>query len=213
MRTDKFGPRAVKSVLMGYGTTQKAYKLYDLQNKVFFITRVVVFNESIFPFQTHCIDDIQDIILSNEASDLPVRFDDLDCIDDPIDNAAHAFDIDLEDHHQQDQPTIDDSILSSNRRQSTRTSRPPLWQKDFVTTFKSKSRSNCLYSLENNIDYINLSSSYQCYIANLSVDTEPKFYHQASKVKIWVEAMEEEIQALEDNKTWEVVTLPVGKRL
>uniref|UniRef100_A0A3Q7EHI6 Reverse transcriptase Ty1/copia-type domain-containing protein n=1 Tax=Solanum lycopersicum TaxID=4081 RepID=A0A3Q7EHI6_SOLLC len=34
---------------------------------------------------------------------------------------------------------MDDSFLSSNKRQSTRTSRPPLWQKDFITTFKSKS--------------------------------------------------------------------------
>ena len=185
LRTDKFGPRAVKSVLMGYGTTQKGYKLYDLQNKVFFVSRDVVFNESVFSFQTQCFDDIQDNVSSIESSDLSVGFDDLEdnhqqdqpTINDPIDNVDNASANDLEDQHQQVQPTVDDSFLSSNRRQSTRTSRPPLWQKDFVTTFKSKSRSNCLYSLENNIDYRNLSPSYQCCISNLSVDTEPKFYH------------------------------------
>lgn len=32
LRVDKFGPRAIRSVLMGYGTTQKGYKLYDLHN-------------------------------------------------------------------------------------------------------------------------------------------------------------------------------------
>ena len=57
-----------------------------------------------------------------------------------------------------------------------------------------------------------MSSSYQCCIANRSVDTEPKFYHQAAKDKRWVATMKEEIQALEENKTWEVVTLPVGKK-
>ena len=134
LRSDKFGPRAIKSVLMGYGTRQKGYKLYDLQNRVFFVSRDVVFNESIFPFQTQCFDDIQDSVSSIESSDLPVRFDDLEdhlqqdqpTIDDPIDNVDNGFANDLEDHHQQDQPTTDDSLLSSNRQQSTRTSRPPL---------------------------------------------------------------------------------------
>ena len=100
LRSDKFGPRAIKSVLMGYGTTQKGYKLYDLQNRVFFVSRDVVFNESIFPFQTQCFDDIQDIVLSNESSDSPVIYDDLDYIDDPIDTDGQTFDNDLEDYHQ-----------------------------------------------------------------------------------------------------------------
>ena len=98
------------------------------------------------------------------------------------------------------------------RRQSTRTSRPPLWQKDFVTTTKSRSRSNCLYSLGDSVDYSCLSPSYQCCIANLSVNIEPHFYHQAVKDNRWVAAMKEEIQALEDNKTWEIVSLPIGKK-
>uniref|UniRef100_A0A3Q7HT01 Retrovirus-related Pol polyprotein from transposon TNT 1-94-like beta-barrel domain-containing protein n=1 Tax=Solanum lycopersicum TaxID=4081 RepID=A0A3Q7HT01_SOLLC len=99
-----------------------------------------------------CFDDIQDNVSSIESSDLSVGFDDLEdnhqqdqpTINDPIDNVDNASANDLEDQHQQDQPIVDDSFLSSNRRQSTRTSRPPLWQKDFVTTFKSKSRSNYL---------------------------------------------------------------------
>ena len=48
---DKFSPRAITVVLMGYGTTQKGYKMYDLENKKFFINRDVVFLETIFPFQ------------------------------------------------------------------------------------------------------------------------------------------------------------------
>ena len=97
------------------------------------------------------------------------------------------------------------------RRQSTRTSRPPLWQKDFVTSVKSGSKSHCL-SLGDSIGYSCLSPSYQCCIANLSVNIEPHFYHQVVKDKKWVAAMEEEIQALEDNKTWEIVSLPIGKK-
>lgn len=48
---DKFGPRAIKSVLLGYAPTQKGYKLYDLANRIIFVSRDVIFNEKIFPFQ------------------------------------------------------------------------------------------------------------------------------------------------------------------
>ena len=39
---DKFETRSIKSVLMGYSTTQKGYKLYDLSTKTFFISRDVL---------------------------------------------------------------------------------------------------------------------------------------------------------------------------
>lgn len=66
--TDKFGPRAVKSVLMGYGTTQKGYKLYDLDHYSFFISRDVVFTKTTFPFQTYLLDVLQNKI-SNHSDD------------------------------------------------------------------------------------------------------------------------------------------------
>nr|XP_016458677.1 PREDICTED: uncharacterized protein LOC107782316 [Nicotiana tabacum] len=47
---DKFGPRAAKAVLLGYLPTQKGYKLYDIDNRTTFVSRDVVFYESIFPF-------------------------------------------------------------------------------------------------------------------------------------------------------------------
>lgn len=50
-RHDKFGPRSLKFVLLGCGTSQKGYKLYDLDNKKIFISIDVVFHEAIFPFK------------------------------------------------------------------------------------------------------------------------------------------------------------------
>lgn len=50
-KQDKFSPRAVRSVLVGYGTTQKGYRLYDLENGVFFTSRNVMFMEKDFSFK------------------------------------------------------------------------------------------------------------------------------------------------------------------
>ena len=46
-----------------------------------------------------------------------------------------------------------------------------------------------------------------CNIAML----EPECYEKASKQKVWVKAMEEEIKMIEKNNTWELVDCPYGK--
>lgn len=55
IKSDKFGPSVTRSVLMGYGETQKGYWLYDLKHHMLFISRDVVFDETVFPFQ-NCLD-------------------------------------------------------------------------------------------------------------------------------------------------------------
>ncbi|KAL3376951.1 hypothetical protein AABB24_003396 [Solanum stoloniferum] len=49
--TDKFSPKALPSVFMGYSDTQKGYKLYNIATGIFFVSRDVIFKEHIFPFQ------------------------------------------------------------------------------------------------------------------------------------------------------------------
>ncbi|KAK9668084.1 hypothetical protein RND81_13G034000 [Saponaria officinalis] len=49
---DKFGVKGRKHVFLGYLYGIKDYKLYDLDDHVTFVSRDVVFRETVFPFQT-----------------------------------------------------------------------------------------------------------------------------------------------------------------
>ncbi|GAA0169229.1 hypothetical protein LIER_23758 [Lithospermum erythrorhizon] len=51
---DKYQPRSAPCVFIRYPLGKKAYKLYDLQNKIIFTSKDVVFHELCYPF--HYID-------------------------------------------------------------------------------------------------------------------------------------------------------------
>ncbi|OIT20294.1 hypothetical protein A4A49_65857, partial [Nicotiana attenuata] len=50
VKEDKFSPRAIVAVFLGYAETQKGYKLIDLNTNKFFVCRDVIFKENMFPF-------------------------------------------------------------------------------------------------------------------------------------------------------------------
>ncbi|GMI70307.1 hypothetical protein HRI_000700000 [Hibiscus trionum] len=68
-----------------------------------------------------------------------------------------------------------------------------------------------VYPIEDYLSTAKLSSSYKSFVANISSEHEPVFYHQAARFPEWRAAMKEELQAMENNKTWSVVSLPQGK--
>ncbi|KAL0434830.1 UNVERIFIED_CONTAM: putative mitochondrial protein [Sesamum radiatum] len=51
----KFDHRTFKCVFIGYMTGQKGYKVYDIDNKVVFVSRNIVFHEDTFPYKSSSV--------------------------------------------------------------------------------------------------------------------------------------------------------------
>ncbi|KAL4320319.1 hypothetical protein GQ457_18G003820 [Hibiscus cannabinus] len=68
------------------------------------------------------------------------------------------------------------------------------------------------HSIAQVLSYNKLSASHSSYINNIDILPEPKNYKQAVLHDCWQTAMREEIEALERNHTWDLVSLPPGKQ-
>jgi len=73
-------------------------------------------------------------------------------------------------------------------------------------------RSCTKHPMSNFISYSNLSSSLSAFTSKLSSVEIPKSVQVALEIPKWREVVLEEMKALEKNKTWNVTTLPDGKK-
>nr|GEW23667.1 ribonuclease H-like domain-containing protein [Tanacetum cinerariifolium] len=68
------------------------------------------------------------------------------------------------------------------------------------------------YGLEKYVTYTNLNTSIYSFSINLNKSSEPTSYFEAVKNPNWIEAMNNEIEALKRNNTWIVCDLPKGRK-
>ncbi|KAJ0512023.1 putative RNA-directed DNA polymerase [Helianthus annuus] len=68
------------------------------------------------------------------------------------------------------------------------------------------------YGIEKVVNYTNLSYENVCFVASLNKIVEPKTYSEAVKDERWVEAMNNEMEALYRNNTWVLVDLPKDRK-
>ena len=73
-------------------------------------------------------------------------------------------------------------------------------------------RTNVKYPIGNYVKYEKLSNSYRSFLTALGEIPIPSWVEEALQDPGWRAAMNEEITALEKNNTWELTTLPRGKK-
>ncbi|GAA0139646.1 transmembrane signal receptor [Lithospermum erythrorhizon] len=202
--SDKFQPRAFKGVFLGYASNKKGYKAYNLSSHKIVISRDVIFHESIFPFHTTTLNIVD---YYSEFEGLKTRIDEL------LPDSDKSYEL----------PDASETTSISNlhkelgvTRHSKRQKVKPNWLQDYDTNVVHMLYVNCTSPhLPPTFPYIKLPhtlSAHQAFLANVSVEQEPFSFKQASTSPKWMEAMNKELQALENTSTRDLVKLPQGKK-
>ncbi|GKC78432.1 cysteine-rich receptor-like protein kinase 8, partial [Tanacetum coccineum] len=217
---DKFDPKGVPCVFLGYPSHQKGYKFYNLLTHSSFVSRDAIFHESVFPFAADSID--------NFISPLLITFLCHFKVSNNCDEVLPPQTIVPEQHIPNQTPSITtihvppqtpseptQNHVSPNIhvplqlttqvpiRKSTKTTTLPSKLKDFVLTHTPKA---------NLVSQTPLVYEFQRFISALLVQKDPINFKEAVVDPGWCAAMDVELKALEENGTWELTTLPLGKK-
>ncbi|XP_075112053.1 uncharacterized protein LOC142182060 [Nicotiana tabacum] len=196
---DRFSPRAIPVVLLGYSSTQKGYILYNLHSKTFMINRNVMFHEIVFPFKYvkalgTLVFPILDLSASPISSSAPTVEDSTEPIEDQLSSESFAEDPSFTTDTIASKPIIpamsdykDDANTETSAIQShttepleecrrySRLSKPPLWMQDNVTTSKG---SKCNYPISSYIDYSHISPTFIQALTTYSALSEPTTFKE-----------------------------------
>ncbi|XP_019252681.1 PREDICTED: uncharacterized protein LOC109231477 [Nicotiana attenuata] len=190
----KFDPRAQACVFLGDAQHQKGYKLLVLHSKK---------SHSHGPLYPNTSENSNPIPLNNPRTHLSVASP-------PISPFHTPFPTD----YSSSQATI--PIPPPPLRKSKRNSQKPTYLNDYVcnSIVFSDLTSSCFHHVShpNVFCFGALSLNNQAIFKSISTVFEHTNYTQASQDLGWRKAMEAEIQALQLNHTWDVVSLPPGKK-
>nr|GEZ15132.1 putative reverse transcriptase, RNA-dependent DNA polymerase, Gag-polypeptide of LTR copia-type [Tanacetum cinerariifolium] len=98
-----------------------------------------------------------------------------------------------------------DDVQPSVRR-SSRSSKMSAKFNDYVV------KSNVMYSLKKYVKYSKLDSVNYCFAITLNKSVKPETYYEAIKDNNYVEAMNNEIEALNRNNTWTIIDIPIRRK-
>jgi len=219
----KFSPRAVACLFLGYPYGQKAYKLYDMETKKIFISRDVVFHENYFPYAAHKHQshlplplpiNNEDVLHTSSSIQHTLAGDLVHTSNTPINPSATLLQpSEVPSSPVQTQPisqpathinpssSVQQNVLPI--RKSTRSHKSPTHYQDYIC---SNIQTNCCNMVALNSDHIACLSALEEF-------PEPSSYEVAARHPGWIEAINKEIIALQTNNTWEVVDLPLIRKL
>ncbi|CAO2841169.1 unnamed protein product [Amaranthus hypochondriacus] len=233
----KLEPRAVKCVFVGYGTNQKGYRCFDPLTRHMYVTLDCDFNEETYYYHLRC----QGEKVSDDLSWLIVNPDNIERDDTVVETTTEAHvqspqpqpptlsqgynEVQLNDLSNnasnedvdesiQDIPSTDASGDISREESSPKYKLPPR-----STRGVPPKRYDPDYEAHRSKYPINaempsgMSASAKAFNAVLYSKHVPKSAKEALAKPEWKHAMEDEIEALEKNRTWEKCIIPKGKKI
>ncbi|GJY58949.1 retrovirus-related pol polyprotein from transposon TNT 1-94 [Tanacetum coccineum] len=183
---DKFDPRGVPCVFLGYPANQKGYKFYNLTNHNSFVSRDVVFNETVFPYASY---SLQQFIKPLPAT-FPCQFHSENVYDD--------FSV--------------DNILPPQNNTNNNASISNIQTLVSETVQTSNSASENQAPQANLVSQTPLQADFQDFVTALLAQKDPMNFKEAVLDPEWCVVMDLELKALDDNGTWKLTTLHVGKK-
>nr|GEY19350.1 hypothetical protein [Tanacetum cinerariifolium] len=99
-----------------------------------------------------------------------------------------------------------EELPANTFRRSSRQTKLPSSLNDFIVEEKVK------YGVERVVNYANLNHKNFCFISGLNKNVEPTCYEEAVLDSNWIDAMNAEIEALNENHTWVITDLPANRK-
>lgn len=190
---DKLDERGIPCIFIGYSGTQKGYKLINLINGQEFVSRDVKWYENIFPYHIFHTASIGKEKIQNGEEDQK-WIDDVDEAYIPSENKETEEDVAITEEEDIDRAN---DTLTEEVRRSSRTHKPPVWHKDYKVATAELSYVDVVRNVANTP----VTSRYFCMMVSQSKIPDPIHFKDAMKHKRWLEAMNEELEALEVNHT------------
>jgi len=214
----KFDKRAIKTIFLGVKTGTKGYILYDITTHSTFISRNVTFYENHFLYDPKLTakDAFIDTTPNSTFSDMD-RFHTLLSFDNTNNNGSNPTSFthcDLPTSH--DETVSQDSHQATDcQRNSRRTKRPPSYLSDYhwSTIVSSNTTHTTPYPLHLYLSYAKCSNHHTTFSLSLSGTLDPTSFKEANQFECWQKAMLAELDALDRNNTWSLVSLPPGKKV
>ena len=234
---DKFGARSRACVFVGFPFGKKGWKVYDIEKNEFLVSRDVVFREDTFPFAAKTIGSQESVSQLEEFDEdwliTPVDRGSNQATGDIDEHAPPVLEeVSAAEVLAPQEPSATPEVLpQENLGRGCREKKQSVRLKDFVaynaalvdpdthhTLYVCSHQSSMpalpgtsLYLLSDFVSDDQFSPGHKGYLTALTTASEPKNYKEAVVQKVFRDSMITEVEALEDQHTWDITDLPPDK--